>query len=80
MPPRIAKLVGLGAFGAIAFFVVLFAYIFWISAPRPHGGIDVIEAIVTWISLGSVLAALIAVHIAIGRQLLALSRGGTYPL
>jgi len=77
MPPRIAKLAGLGAFGAIAFFVALFAYIFWISAPGGHGGIDRIQAIVTWISLSLVLLALIAVHIVIGRQLLELSRSAS---
>ena len=75
MPPRIAKLAGMGAFGAIAFFVALFAFIFWVSAPRAHGGIDSISAIVVWISLAVVLLGLVALHVVLGRQLLALSRG-----
>jgi hypothetical protein len=75
MPPRIAKLAGMGAFGAIVFFVALFGYIFWVSAPRAHGGIDSISAIVVWIALTIVLLGLIAVHVVLGRGLLALSRG-----
>ena len=75
MPPRIAKLVGMGAFGAIVFFVALFGFVFWLSAPRAHGGIDSISAIVVWISLTVVLLALIALHVVLGRALLDLSRG-----
>ena len=75
MPPRIARLARLGAFGAILFFVALFVYIFWISAPRAGGGIDAISATVTFISLTTVLLGLIGLHVVLGRELLALSRG-----
>jgi len=74
MPPRFAKLAGLGAFGAIALFVALFALIAYVSFPRAGGGIDSIQAAVTWISIGVVIVALAALHIVLGRQLLELGR------
>jgi hypothetical protein len=75
MPPRIAKLVGLGAFGAILFFVALFALIAYGAIPRSTGGIDRIEAAVTWISVGLAVLALIAVHVVVGRGLMDRARG-----
>jgi hypothetical protein len=75
MPPRIAKLAGLGAFGAIAFFAALFAFVFYLSAHRPSGGIDWIQASVAWISLFVVFLGIVAVHVAIGRQLLYIGSG-----
>jgi len=75
MPPRIAKLVGYGAFSATLLFVVIFALIAWAAIPTPTGGIDGTEATVTWISVGLTVLALIGVHILIGRQLLAFGRG-----
>ena len=74
MPPRLAKLAGLGAFGAIALFVALFALIAYASLPRDTGGIDSIQAAVTWISVGVVIVALAALHVVLGRQLLELGR------
>ena len=72
MPPRLAKLAGLGAFGAIALFVALFALIAYVSFPRDTGGIDATLAAVTWISVGVVIVALAALHIVLGRQLMEL--------
>ena len=74
MPPRLAKLAGLGAFGAIALFVALFALIAYVSFPRDGGGIDSTLAAVTWISIGVVIVAMAALHIVLGRQLLDLSK------
>ena len=70
MPPKIARLAGLGAFGAIGVFVLLFAYVFYISRHTPLGGMMPALSAVTWISLTLVLLALIAVHVVIGKQLL----------
>jgi hypothetical protein len=70
MPPKIARLAGLGAFGAIGVFVLLFAYIFYISRHTASGGMMPALSAVTWISLTLVLVALIAVHVVLGRQLL----------
>ena len=74
MAPRYAKLAGLGAFGAIAMFVALYALIAFASMPRDTGGIDRIHAVVTWISVGLVILALAALHVVLGRQLLDLSK------
>jgi hypothetical protein len=80
MPPRIAKLAAFGAFGAVLLFVAIFALIAYAAAPRHTGGIDLIEATVTWISVGLVVLALIGVHVVVGRGLLEVSRGGSRPL
>lgn len=75
MPPKIAKLAGLGAFGASAGLLALFLFLVFISRPAQYSGIDTINAAVTWISLGGLFAALIIAHVVIGRQLLTLARG-----
>lgn len=75
MPPKIARLAGLGAFGACAAFIALFAYVAYISRHTPTGGMTPALSVVTWISVGLVVLALIGVHILLGRQLLLLSKG-----
>jgi hypothetical protein len=75
MPPRIAKLAGLGAFGACAGLLGLYLLIAYLSRPTSRGGIDAVNAAVAWIALAGVVAALIIVHVAIGRQLLRLAQG-----
>jgi hypothetical protein len=80
MPPKIARLAGLGAFGACVAFVALFALLAYVSRHTPTGGMTPALAAVTWISLGTVFALLIAAHVAIGRRLLELARGGAYPV
>jgi hypothetical protein len=77
MPPKIAKLVGLGAFGACVAFVALFAYVAYLSRHTSTGGMMPALSAVTWISVGLVVLALIAVHVAIGKQLLSISKGRT---
>ena len=76
MPPKIARLAGLGAFGACLGFVALFALIAVLSAPGRLGGMTLALSAVAWISGGLVLLALVGLHILIGRQLLELSKGG----
>ena len=76
MPPKIARLAGLGAFGACAGFVALFAYVAYLSRHTPTGGMMPALSAVTWMSLGLVVLALIAVHVAIGRQLMYIANGG----
>ena len=75
MPPRIAKLIGLSAFAAILLFVAIFALIAWAAVPTRTGGIDGIEATVTWISVGLAVLAIVGVHVLVGRGLLAFGRG-----
>lgn len=66
---------GLGAYGACVVFVLIFAYVFYISRHTPLGGMMPALSAVTWISLTLVLFALIAVHVVLGRQLLYIGSG-----
>jgi hypothetical protein len=75
MPPKIARLAGLGAFGACAGLLGLYLLLVFISRPSSTAGIDQTNAVVTWIALGGLFLALIAVHVVIGRSLLRLSKG-----
>ena len=76
MPPKMARLAGLGAFGACVVFVALFALIAYVSRHTVKGGMMTTLSVVTWISVGMVVIALIVVHVAIGKQLLYLGSGG----
>ena len=75
MPPKFARLAGLGAFGACAGLLAFYALLVWVTRPPAAGGITPGLAAVTWISLGVVFLALIGAHVAVGKQLLALGRG-----
>ena len=75
MPTKYVRLAGLGAFGACAGFVALFVLVAYISRHTATGGMTETLSVVTWISVGLVVLALIAVHVAIGKELLSLSRG-----
>ena len=75
MPPKIARLAGLGAFGACAGLLALYLLLVFVTRPARTGGIDIVNAAVAWIALGGLFLALIAVHVVIGRQLLRLSQG-----
>jgi membrane associated rhomboid family serine protease len=75
MPPKIAKLAGLGAFGACAGLLAAYLGLIFLTRPMARGGIDSINASVAWIALGGLILALIAVHVAIGKQLLLLAKG-----
>jgi hypothetical protein len=75
MPPKFAKLAGMGALGAIVLFLALYAFIIKLSAPGHYSGIDLTLGVVTWISIGLVVLALAGLHLVIGRQLLSLGKG-----
>ncbi len=77
MPPKIAQLAGLGAFGACAGMLALYALLVFGTRHTPLGGITPVLSSVTWISLGVVFAALIGAHVAVGKQLMAIARGET---
>jgi len=70
-----ARLAGLGAFGACAGLTAVYLLIAWISRPTRTGGIDPTLSWIVWIALAGVFAALIIVHVVIARQLLRLARG-----
>jgi hypothetical protein len=75
MPPRIAKLAGLGAFAACAGIAGLFLLFVYGTRPTPSAGMDGTLRFISWLSVAGVLLALLGVHLLLGRQLLALGRG-----
>jgi hypothetical protein len=72
---KFAKLAGLGAFGACLGLVLVYLGLIFFIRPMTGGGIDSTNAAVAWIAIGGVIVALIAVHIAIGKQLIRLGKG-----
>jgi len=74
LPPRIAKLAGLGAYAACGGFLLLYLLIVYVTRPTGRGGIDTTQAAVAWIALGGVFLAIIGAHVVIGRRLLAMGR------
>lgn len=75
MPPRIARLAALGAFGACAGLLTLFLLLVFVTRPARTGGIDSANAAVAWIAFGGLFLALIAAHVVVARQLLRLAQG-----
>lgn len=75
--PRFQKLAGLGALSVCLGLVAVYGLIAFISTPRATGGIDWAHATIVYIGVGLVILALIAVHVVLGRQLLAGARGAT---
>jgi TRAP-type C4-dicarboxylate transport system permease small subunit len=80
MPPKIARLAALGAYGACAAFIALFAYVCYLAAPSKTGGMMMALSVVSWISVGLVLVALLALHIVLAKQLQALADGRPRPV
>jgi hypothetical protein len=64
------RLAGLGAFAAAAGILALFALFVWLTRPDATGGMNWSTSWVTWIAVGGVVAALVAVHVVYGRILL----------
>jgi hypothetical protein len=80
MPPRIARLAGLGAFAVSVVLLALIAlFIAW-TWPSNSSGLDGPERFLAWLGVAGVLLALIGVHIVLGRRLLAVARGTPEPL
>jgi len=75
MPPRIAKLAGLGAFGACAGIAALYLLVLYGTRPTAGSGMDGTLRFITWLSVGGVFLALLGVHVMLGRRLLTLGRG-----
>ncbi len=75
MPPKIARLAGLGAFAACGGIAALYALFVFITRPTTYAGMDGTLRFISWFTVAGVLLALLLVHVVIGRQLLALARG-----
>ena len=66
----VRKLLGLGALGASGFFLLLYAGFLFITRPDGNSGMDWTTRIVSWIGVGGIVLALIAVHVVLGKQLM----------
>ena len=75
MPPKLARLAGLGAFGAGAGVLALYALFVFVTRPTSSSGLDGTQRFLTWFTVAGVVLALALVHVVIGRQLLLLARG-----
>jgi hypothetical protein len=75
MPPRIARLAGLGAFAACAGIAALYLLVLFGTRPTAGSGMDGTLRFITWLSVGGVFLALLGVHVLLGRRLLLLARG-----
>ena len=70
LPLPIPKLAALGAVAACGGIFLLYLLIVWLGLPRPAtGGINLAHGAITWISVGCVVVALIALHLALAHQL-----------
>jgi FtsH-binding integral membrane protein len=76
LPPKYAKLAGLGAFGACAGMVALFALMVWFTRHTSTGGMTTGLWAVEVISMVIVFLCLIAAHVAIGKQLMHIGNDG----
>ncbi len=76
MPPKFARLAGLGAFGVIGFFVLLYVLVIWTTLPSSNSGMTTTLDVVTWIAIGCIIGAIVVVHLVVARQLLHIGRGG----
>lgn len=75
MPPRFARLAGLGALGAAAGLLGLILAFAFMTRPGAYAGMDAPTRALAWGAVAGVLVALSLVHVVLGRQLLALGRG-----
>ena len=75
MPPKFAKLAGLGAFAACAGIAALFLLFVYGTRPTESAGMDGTMRFLSWLSVAGVLLALLGVHVLLGRRLLSLARG-----
>ena len=77
MQPKLARLAALGAYAVCIALIAIYVLVSWVSRHTATGGMRTELSVVTWISVGLVVLALIAAHVAIAKQLLHLGKGGT---
>ncbi|MDB4915882.1 MAG: hypothetical protein JWM95_3526 [Gemmatimonadetes bacterium] len=75
MPPRIAKLAGLGAYGACLGIAGIYALFVFITRPGGSSGLDPTLRFLAWFTVAGVILALIGIHVMFGHRLIALSKG-----
>ena len=74
LPARFHLLAALGALGATGGFALIYALVVWVSRPSKTGGMDPTQSYITWIAVGGLVVALIAVHVVFAQQLRAEDR------
>ena len=80
MPPKLARLAGLGAFAVSAVLLALIVlFIVW-TWPSSSSGLDSTERFLSWLGVAGVLSALIGVHVLIGRRLFSVAQGTAQPV
>lgn len=72
--PPLAQLAGLGALGASGGLALLFLVFVFFTLPN-RAGIDGEHSVIAWIGVGGLIAALIAVHVLIGKRLMDVAKG-----
>jgi hypothetical protein len=72
--PPLAHLAGLGALAASGGLVLVFLVFVFITRPN-RAGIDGEHAAIAWIGVGGLVAALVAVHVLIGKRLMDAAKG-----
>lgn len=72
--PGFARLAGLGAMAAAGGLVLVFLAFVVFTRPSPSG-LDAQHRAIAWIGVGGIIAALVAVHVVLGRRLMDLARG-----
>jgi hypothetical protein len=80
MPPKIAKLAGLGALAVCGGMAALYALFLFITKPAPSAGLDSTQRFLSWFTVAGVILALIGVHLVFGRQLFLLAKGESRPI
>ena len=73
---KFARLAALGALGATLGLLGLFALFAFFTRPTRTGGMNWSTTAVTWLSVGIVIAILVAVHLVLARELQRASRAG----
>ena len=66
---RFARLAALGAAGAAFGLIALYLLFIFFTRPTPIGGMNWSTALVTWVSVGVVIAILVLVHLVFAREL-----------
>lgn len=80
---KLERLAAFGAYGVCVVLLAIWVLLIVITLPRPGavgGGIDMTQAVVTWVSVGLVVITLIVVHVLFARKLLAMARGERFAL
>lgn len=75
MPPKIAKLAGLGAYVACLGVVAVYGLFLYVTRSTPSSGLDPTLRALARGTVAGVIVAVLGVHVMFGHRLLAMSKG-----